>query len=128
MKMPWKQYIVKTRVHLYINICMTTRPNARCSRDLLKKNCNFQLCFFDWWISEDRSTPLVGVALINVSQFFFSADHGNTMHSVGLSYIHLYRNVHEFSKCTASRAFSYHSTYNSHENSARLPNSLDCEF
>ena len=27
-------------------------------------------------------------------------------------------NVHEFSKCTASRAFSYHSTYNSH---ARTP-------
>ena len=24
---------------------------------------NFQLFFFDWWISEDRATPLVGVAL-----------------------------------------------------------------
>jgi hypothetical protein len=40
--------------------------------------------FFDWWISEDRVIPLVGVALINVSQFFFSADHGNTMHSDGI--------------------------------------------
>ena len=88
---------------------------------------NFQLFFFDWWLSEDQATPLVGVALIN-EPIFFSADHGNTMHSDGLFYIHLYENVHEFSKCTASRAFSYHSTYNSHENSARLPNSLDCEF
>ena len=35
--MPWKQYILKTRVHFHINVCRTTRPNASCSRDLLKK-------------------------------------------------------------------------------------------
>ena len=35
--MPWKQYILKTRVHFCINVCRTTRGNASCSRDLLKK-------------------------------------------------------------------------------------------
>eukprot|EP01043_Picozoa_sp_COSAG02_P040427 COSAG02_NODE_3273_length_7032_cov_32.221405_4_plen_90_part_00 len=36
-----------------------------------KKNEKLQPFFFDWWISDHRATPLVGVALINVSQCFF---------------------------------------------------------
>jgi hypothetical protein len=41
-------------------------------------NCNF---FFDRWVFGHRATALVGFALINVSQFFFPADHGNRAHS-----------------------------------------------
>ena len=33
-----------------------------------------------WSLSGHRATPLVSVALINVSQFFFGTDHGNSVH------------------------------------------------
>eukprot|EP01043_Picozoa_sp_COSAG02_P029049 COSAG02_NODE_1792_length_10916_cov_169.572789_6_plen_82_part_00 len=36
-----------------------------------KKKLEIVTFFFDWWISEHRATLTVGVALINVSQFFF---------------------------------------------------------
>ena len=67
--------------------------------------------FFDWWLFGHRATALVGVALINVSQFFFSADHGNRVRSAVIRHIHLYRNVHEFPKSTTCRPLSYNSTY-----------------
>eukprot|EP01043_Picozoa_sp_COSAG02_P052998 COSAG02_NODE_5796_length_4030_cov_4.818621_3_plen_53_part_01 len=35
------------------------------------KKLEIATVFFDWWLSEDQATLLVGVALINVSQFFF---------------------------------------------------------
>eukprot|EP01043_Picozoa_sp_COSAG02_P110119 COSAG02_NODE_46231_length_350_cov_1.294821_1_plen_66_part_01 len=55
-------YFLGTRVHSYINVFVELQiPTS----------------FFEWSVFEDRATPLVGVALINVSQFFFSADHGN---------------------------------------------------
>ena len=79
-----------------------------------------QLCFFDWWISEDRATLMVGVALINVSQFFFSADHGNRVRFAVMHCIYLYSNVHEFPKSTTWRPLSYSSSYYSEENS-RVP-------
>ena len=41
----------------------------------------------DWSLFGHPATPLVGVALINVSQFFFPADHGNRVH---FAVIHLH--------------------------------------
>ena len=77
MKMPWKQYILKTRVHLYINVCRTTRPNARCSRDLLKKN----LAHVDQRDADPRSGPVPEIhqskkKLGNCNFFFDSAEIG----------------------------------------------------
>ena len=38
MKMPWKQYILKTRVHLYISVCGTSVADASPSRGPLYAN------------------------------------------------------------------------------------------
>ncbi len=69
MKVACKLYFLGTRVHYCINIFV-----------------EFPTFFFDWWLFGHRATPQVGVALINVSQFFFSADHGNSVHSAVISH------------------------------------------
>ena len=106
--MPWKQYILKTRVHLYINVSGTSGPNSSPSRGPLYANSVAVTRIFgpptEWptaQISGARArqveipfcsdgnrnsaqwaTPLVELALNRLSASEKAVEIGNTMHSV----------------------------------------------